>query len=108
MIFFGVDGNVPSCTGKSEPKEPKEPREPKKLVRIGSRYFSKDTHTYRKLNFGVCVEKTSGGVAFKSSNEVMVDKQTVFNPVNKKLPTYPGEVVRANPPLVEEEKVDLR
>ena len=32
MIFFGVDGNVPSCTGKSEPKEPKEPREPKKLV----------------------------------------------------------------------------
>ena len=70
---------------------PKEPKEPKKLGRIGSRYFSKDTHTDRKLNFGIRVEKAPGGIAFKTQNELVTDKQRVYNPVNKKLPTVTEE-----------------
>ena len=96
-----IEGNKLNCAS-GESGAPKEPKEPKKLVRIGPSYFSKDTHTERKLNFGVRVEKAPGGVVFKSLNEVVVDKQAVYNPVNKKVPTYPGEEVQTSPPLVGE------
>ena len=43
MPSDGIDGNLPSCTGKSGkekvPKPAKEPQNREKLVRIGSRYF---------------------------------------------------------------------
>ena len=85
---MGQEGNtLGGCAGKGEDKPAKEP---KKLVRIGSRYFSKDTHTERKLNFGIRVEKAPSGVAFRTQNELVTDKQRVYNPVNR-LPTYPGE-----------------
>ena len=76
MPADGIDGNVPSCTGKGatsklkEPKKPREPKDQKRLVRIGSRYFSKDTHTERKFNIGLRVEKCPGGIAFKTQNEI--------------------------------------
>ena len=88
MPSDGIDRNMPSCTGKSGkekvPKPAKEPRNREKLVRIGSRYFSKDSHTKRKFNIGFGVEKAPGGVAFKTQNELVTDKQRTYNPVNRK------------------------
>ena len=73
MPIDGTDGNKLNCArgGADEPRQPKPPKESKdkeKLVRIGSRYFSKDTHTKRKFNIGFCIEKAPGGVAFKTQN----------------------------------------
>ena len=117
---MGIEGNIPSCTGKSnnaprQEKPPKEPKDQKRLARIGSRYFSKDTKTERRLNFGVRLGKTPTGVEFKTQNELVTEKQRVFNPVNKRLPTFSGEEVKPEnvplPPVTEEgeeEQPDLR
>ena len=99
---MGLDGNIPSCTSGST-KPPKEPEEVKNLVRIGSRYFSKDTKVQRKLNLVLRVEKAPGGVAFGTQNELVSEKSCVYNPVNKKLPTFPGEQLS---PVSEETTMD--
>ena len=76
------EGNsLSGCSGRgattSERKEKKEQKNKEKLVRIGSRYFSKDTRTERRLNIGLEVGKVPSGVRFKTLNEVIVDKQHV-------------------------------
>ena len=106
-----VDGNFPSCTGKGQsgdklPNPPKE-RSKKKLVRIGSRYISRDTHTERRFNVGVELGKAPSGVRFKTLNEIVVDKQHTYKAVNKKLPTYPGEPPDAETPDPEEEELEF-
>ena len=70
---------------------PKESKDKNKLVRIGSKYFSKDVETTKRFNFGVEVGKSPSGVRIKSLNEVVSEKHRTFKPVNKRLPTYPGE-----------------
>ena len=89
MPAEGIDGNVPSCTGKGGSDTPKPPREEKnkdKLVRIGSGFFSKYTTTTRKFNFGVELGKAPTGVRFKSLNKLSSEKTRVYNPVNPKAP----------------------
>ena len=112
------EGNFPSCASDQEKSDvlPSPPKEKckEKLVRIGSRYFSKDTRTERKFNLGLEEGKAPTGVRFKTLNEVVVDKQCTYKPVNKRLPTYPGEFVTPEdiplPPVTksEEEELDLR
>ena len=71
MTKDGIDGNVPSCTGKSlgEPKPPKEPNK-EKLVRIGSHYFSKDTHTEKKFNIGSEIGRSASWAKSENSKPV--------------------------------------
>ena len=95
----GKDENKPSCMGgRASPPQgdrpvspPKESKDKRKLVRIGSRFFSKDVETTKRFNFGVEVGKSSSGIRVKSLNEVVSERYRTFKPVNKKLPTYPGE-----------------
>ena len=111
VVLLGEDGNkLSSCTGRSARAEgevdrptspPKESKSKEKLVRIGSKYFSKDTSLTRRFNFGVEVGKAPTGVRVKSHNEISSEKAHVFKPVNKKLPTFPGD----SPPLERPEEV---
>ena len=110
---MGIEGNIPSCTGKGKgvprrEKESKQSKDQQKLVRIGSSLYSKDTHTERKLNLCIRVKKAPGEVAFKTQSELVTTKQRTFNPVNKKLPTFSGEGVTPEsnplPPIAEDEK----
>ena len=96
MTLPGETGNkFSSCVGRSsevdKPTSPPPEKSKKKLVRIGSKYFSKDTRTERRFNIGVEVGKAPSGVRFKTLNELVVDKQHTYKPVNPTLPTYPGE-----------------
>ena len=108
MTLPGIDGNkLSSCAGRSsevdKPSSPPPEKNKEKLVRIGSRYFSKDTRTERRFNIGVEVGKAPSGVRFRTLNEIVVDKQHTYKPVNKKLPTYPGEPTLPPVSEVEEE-----
>ena len=93
-----TDGNkVSSCVGRgahvdeakrpdTPPPPPKECKDKSNLVRIGSRFFMT-----KRLNFGVEVGKSPSGIRVKSLNEVVSEKHRTFKPVNKKLPTFPGD-----------------
>ena len=98
---FGDGNKLSSCTGRSPKAEgevdskpaspPRESKDKSKLVRIGSRYFSKDVSTTRRFNFVVEVGKSPSGIRVKSLNDVVSEKQREFKPVNKRLPTFPGD-----------------
>ena len=109
---MGKDGNKPTCV-RGEPSDqppnspepfPQDGKNKGKLVRIGSRYFSKDVTTTRRLNWGFELGKSPSGVRFKSLNELVSEKEREYKPVNKKLPACPGEAVRSPTPIPEEEK----
>ena len=92
-----TEGNkVSSCAGGSKEKAdrpaspPKEEKNKEELVRIGLRFFSKDTSTTRRLNFGVEVGKSPSGIRFKSLNKVVSEKGRTYKPINKRLPACPG------------------
>ena len=74
-----------------------------KLVCVGSRILSKDTHVSRKFNFGFEVGKSPSGLRFKSLNEVESTKERSYKAVGGKLPTAPGtESLRPPSPIPEE------
>ena len=113
-MLFGEDGNRPSCMGgRSEPSgevdRPTTPPPPPKdkgivkLVRVGSKLYAKNTHTERKFNVGLRVEKAPRGIAFRTQNEFVVDKQREYKLLEGRLPTYPGEPPSL-PMVVEEEE----
>ena len=83
-------GNITSCV-RGDNTRPTCPPKEEKLVRIGSNYFSKSTHTEREFNLGVEVGKTPGGmraVSLNVVNELVVNKECTCKPLNKKkLPT---------------------
>ena len=80
-----------------------ESKNKRNLVRIGSRYFSKDVTSTKKFQFGIELGKSPSGIPVKSLNEVVSEKERTFKPVNpKKLPACPGEVVRPPTPIPEE------
>ena len=85
--------------------KPTSPPKEEKLVHIGSRYFSKNTHTERNLNLGVELGKTPSGVHFKTFNGLVVSKERTYKPVNKRLPTFPGEV--PPPPNIQDEEINV-
>ena len=101
-------GNKFSCSrmnaedveeARSPPKEWRE----SKLVRVGSRILSKDTHVSRKMNFGFEVGRSETGLRFKSLNEVEGTKERSYRAVGGKLPTAPGvESLRPPSPIPEE------
>ena len=99
VVLFGEDGNRPSCMGgrlepSGEVDRPTTPPKDKgigKLVRVGSKLYGKNTHTERKFNVGLHVEKAPGGIAFRTQNEFVVDKQREYRLLEGRLPTYPGE-----------------
>ena len=100
---MGKDGNKPTCMrGEPSDQPPNPPELPpedgnnkEKLVRIGSRYFSKDVTTTRRLNW------TKSGVRFKSLNKLVSEKEQEYKPVNKKLHPCPEEAVRLPTPIPE-------
>ena len=75
---MGKDGNKSTCM-RGEPSDqppnppelpPEDGKNKEKLVRIGSRYFSKDVTTTRRLNWGFELGKSPSGMRFKSLNEL--------------------------------------
>ena len=88
----------------SPPKEQKTPKNQQKLVRVGSKLYGKNTHVERKFNIGLRVEKAPGGVAFRTQNEIVVDKQREYKLLEGRLPTYPGELPREVLEVVPEEE----
>ena len=95
----GEDGNKPSCVGgKSEPSggevnrpPPRESEDNRKLVQIGSRFFSKEVTTRKKFQFGVELGKSPSGIRAKSLSELSSEKERVYKPVNPEFPTCPDE-----------------
>ena len=70
---MGKDGNKLGCT-RGEPSDkpsnppevlPEEGKNKGKLVRIGSRFFSKDVSTTKRFNFGIEVGRSETGVRVK-------------------------------------------
>ena len=107
----GRDGNKPSCMGgRTEPSDkvykpvspPREEKDKEKLVRVCSRLYSKDMSTTRRLNFGFEIGKSPSGIRAKSLNEIVSEKDRTYKPVNRKLPTCPGEAVRPPTSIPEE------
>ena len=76
------------------PSPPKPPKDATKLVRVGSKLYSKDTHVERQFNVGLRVEKAPGGIAFRTQNELVSTKERTY----KRLPTYPGEQAKETRP----------
>ena len=106
----GKDGNKPSCMGGKSAPEGERPVSPhteeknkEKLVRVGSKLYGKNTHVERKFNIGLRVEKAPGGVAFRTQNEIVVDKQREYKLLGGRLPTCPGEPPREVLEVVMEE-----
>ena len=118
---MGKDGNKPTCVRGSVEEEVEQAqrfasaptpngsgdsKSSAKLVRVGSKLYGKNTHTEKKFNIGFRIEKAPGGVAFRTQNELVVDKQREYKLLERGLPTYPGErsgPEEALPPLVEED-----
>ena len=116
MTLPGEDGNRPSCMrGREEPSgevdrpvtPPKESKNKRNLVQIGSKIYGKNTYTERKFNIGFRVEKAPGGVAFRTQNELFVDKQREYRLLEGRLPTCPGEPPKEVLEVVSEEKGEL-
>ena len=107
----GKDGNKPSCMGgRAEPNgevdrpvlPPKESKDKRNLVRIGSKFYSKDVTSTKRFQFGIELGKSPSGIRVKSLNEVVSEKEHTFKPVNKKLPACPGlETTRPDEPKEE-------
>ena len=99
------EGGFSSCAGRKGQVDrptspPKEGKNKEKLVRIGSRFFSKDTSTTKRFNIGVEVGKSPSGVRVKSLNEFVSEKERTYKPVNKRLHACPGsEAVRPSEDL---------
>ena len=112
-----IEGNKPTCMRNNvedeveedqrpiSPPPPKESKDKRNLVRIGSRFFSKDVVCTKKFQFGIELGKSSSGIRVKSLNEIVSEKERTFKPVNPKtLPACPGgeEVVRPPTPISKE------
>ena len=113
---MGREGKILSCTRGEEdedqrPVSPplKTPKSQQKLIRVGSKLYGRNTHTERKFNIDFRVEKAPGGVAFRTQNELLVDKQQEYKLLEGRLPAYPGEeALRPPTPIPEEEEDEAR
>ena len=80
----GKDRNKPSCVGgRTEPNgevdrpvsPPKESKDKGNLVRIGSKFYSKDVTSTKRFQFGIELGKSPSGIRVKSLNEVVSEKE---------------------------------
>ena len=111
-----AEGNKPTCMrGNTEDKvdeaqrpvsPPKESKDKRNLVRIGSRFFSKDVTSTKKFQFGIELGKSPNGIRVKSLNEIVSEKERTLKPVNKKLPACPGDESVRPPSLSPKESAE--